>query len=341
MAPRTALVSSLESDASDMMEVLEAVSARVDNEGHLPPGERSLQGWVAAAVEALSPRDGKHLERVLEVARSACGADLALALRRVDAVTLVELGGTPAQRPRLPPVGDSLFRGVLGAPGCLFFEPEQAEAGWPAALRGAVALVPWESVEERRGAVLFVRRGTQPFSSQERGRLQALSALLASVARESDLERLTAGLRERVDAISHALPYGLIFLDPQEAEAWLNEPAAALLGLRAGKALAHPVARALAALQERAVRTARSWSTCSAKAPRSAATCSGTSSTLTASSPLPACWPARGPRAAGSGPSSTSPRPRARSGCWSSSTSRWSRLAERRTRRPRSRRPPR
>ncbi|KFE68733.1 hybrid sensor histidine kinase/response regulator [Hyalangium minutum] len=217
------------------------------------PGERSLPEWVAAAVAALSPRDGKQLERVLEVARSACGADLALALRRVDAVTLFELGGAPAQHPSLPPVGESLFRGVLGGQGCSFFEPEQAEPGWPYSLRGAVALVPWESVEERRGAVLLVRRGTQSFSPDERGRLEALCGLLVTVARESDLERLTAGLRERVEAISHALPCGLIFLNPQEAEAWLNEPAAELLGLPAGKAPAHLVAQAMAALRERAV----------------------------------------------------------------------------------------
>ncbi|WP_224242218.1 hybrid sensor histidine kinase/response regulator [Hyalangium gracile] len=216
--------------------------------GSLPPAS-SVGDVMVAAVAALAPRDGKHLERLLEVARGVCGADMVLALRRIDAVTVFELAGTP--HPRLPALDESIFRGTLGATGCFFFEPGQTAESVPEALQGATALVPWESVEARQGAILIVRAGTRAFSASERQVLEALAALLSTVARECDLERATATLRVRVDAITHALPCGLIFLDQNHAEAWINGLAAALLGLSEGQVPPHEVALSMAALRER------------------------------------------------------------------------------------------
>ncbi|WP_224366265.1 hybrid sensor histidine kinase/response regulator [Hyalangium versicolor] len=214
------------------------------------PPLRSLSASdvVAAAVAALMPRDGGHFERLLEVARDACGADMALALRRIDAVTVFELASTP--HPRLPPLEETLFRGMLGSTGCHFFEPGQDAEHLPAAFQGATAVVPWASIEERQGAILFVRADNRSFSPPERAILHALAGLLVTTVRECDLERATATLRVRVDAITHALPCALVFLDQNHAEAWVNGPGAELLGLSEGQVPPHQVALAMAALRE-------------------------------------------------------------------------------------------
>ncbi|MCP3100242.1 ATP-binding protein [Myxococcus sp. K15C18031901] len=222
-----------------------------------PPGLASqtsaMTDLMVSVVRALAVRDGSQLERVLEAVRRHCGAQLAVSLRRIDAVTVIEQAGTPAQRPHLAHLGEALFRGALGGSDWRFFDPEPRGGELPELLRGAGALLPWQSIDERRGGILLIRDGARPFSHEERVELQALAGLLVTTARERDLEGATEVLRARVDAISHALPCGLVFLEQNRLETWVNRPGALLLGLQEGQVPAHLMAPAMAALRARAV----------------------------------------------------------------------------------------
>ncbi|WP_253996809.1 ATP-binding protein [Myxococcus qinghaiensis] len=212
---------------------------------------------MVASVQALSVRDGGQLARVLEVVRQACHADVAVSLRSIDAVTVFELAGTPAARPRLAHLGEALFRGVLGETQWCFFHPSPQDLGLPEPLRGAMAVLPWQSVDDRKGALLLLRHGTTPFTPAEHAALRALSGLLLTAARECDLEGATETLRARVDAITDAVPCGLVFLEQNRVETWVNKPGALLLGLPEGQVPAHLMSRAMAALRERATNRAQ------------------------------------------------------------------------------------
>ncbi|MCE9672116.1 ATP-binding protein [Myxococcus stipitatus] len=234
------------------MKAWETATSDADELPGLAPQTPAMTDLMVSVVRALAVRDGAQLERVLETVRRHCGAQLAVSLRRIDAVTVIELAGAPAQRPRLAHLGDVLFRGALGGAEWRFFDPEPRNTELPEALRGAVALLPWQSIDERRGGILLVREGHQPFSHAERTALQALAGLLVTTARERDLEGATEVLRARVDAISHALPCGLVFVEQNRLETWVNRPGALLLGLSEGQVPAHLLAPAMAALRARA-----------------------------------------------------------------------------------------
>ncbi|NTX08575.1 ATP-binding protein [Myxococcus sp. CA040A] len=226
-----------------------------------PPGPPSVDPSVTelmvASVKALSLRDGGQLARVLEVIRQACRADVAVSLRRIDAVTVFELAGTPATRPRLAHLGELLFRGVLGEAEWRFFEPSPTDLALPAPLRGAMAVLPWQSVDDRKGGLVLLRQDTSPFTPTEQEALRALSGLLLTAARECDLEGATETLRARVDSITDAVPCGLVFLEQNRVETWVNKPGATLLGLPEGQVAAHLMSRAMATLRERATNRAR------------------------------------------------------------------------------------
>ncbi|WP_143097037.1 hybrid sensor histidine kinase/response regulator [Myxococcus fulvus] len=210
------------------------------------------------AVRALGTRDGGQLTRLLEVVRQACHADVAVSLRRIDPLTVFELAGTPAQRPRLAHLGEALFRGPLAEDSTWrFHEPRPQESGVPESLRGAMAVLPWHSVDDRKGGLVLVRQGPTGFSASERAGLQAVTGLLLTCARESDLESATETLRARVDAITDAVPCALVFLEHNRVETWVNKPGAALLGLPEGQVPAHQMSRAMASLRERATNRAQ------------------------------------------------------------------------------------
>ncbi|WP_141330735.1 ATP-binding protein [Myxococcus sp. AB025B] len=222
-----------------------------------PTGSLAVDAAVAelmvAAVRALGTRDGGQLTRLLEVVRQTCRADVAVSLRRIDPLTVFELAGTPAQRPRLAHLGEALFRGPLTEDSTWrFHDPRPQESGVPESLRGAMAVLPWHSVDDRKGGIVLVRQGAGGFSASERACLQALTGLLLTCARECDLESATETLRARVDAITDAVPCALVFLEHNRVETWVNKPGAVMLGLPEGQVPAHQMSRAMASLRERA-----------------------------------------------------------------------------------------
>ena len=191
------------------------------------------------------------LPRVLAVLHERFQADVVLALRRIDPVTALALGSAPAG---ILPDGmahAAIFAGALESARPVFNAVVTSGMGLPRSLRGALGILPWSSPDDPGGLVL-VRRASAPFSAEEQHTLVSVLPLFHLLARHLQKTELATAASARFDAVFQTLPHGLVFVDDRGSEAWVNEAAAALLGLPEGSHEPARVARSMAALWNRA-----------------------------------------------------------------------------------------
>ncbi|MDC3954203.1 hybrid sensor histidine kinase/response regulator [Polyangium jinanense] len=191
------------------------------------------------------------LPRVLAVLHERFHADAVFALRRIDPVTAVALASAPAGVLPDGMTHAAIFAGALESARPVFNTVVTCEMGLPRSLRGSLAILPWSSAEDAGGLAL-VRREIAPFSEEEQRALVSVLPLLHLLVRHVQKTELAAAASARFDAVFQTLPHGLVFVDDRGSEAWVNEAAAALLGLPEGAHEPARVARAMAGLWSRA-----------------------------------------------------------------------------------------
>ena len=228
---------------------------------HCPEPPESTESVVAQVLAALSPQGTEEdavapFERVLGILRNACGADVALALQRVDAVTAVALASVP--RGVLPDgmTTPALFSDALETGQSAYCNTEAAQV--PRLARGAAAIIPWPcprgTLDSRtlQGAVILIRHSAEPFSAPQRELLERLRGLFHLLTQLPSIVLRAEELRVRFEAVVQTLPHGLLFTDDSGAQAWVNDTAAAILQVPQGLVAPHIVANAMTALRNRA-----------------------------------------------------------------------------------------
>ncbi|HEX2569149.1 MAG TPA: response regulator [Polyangia bacterium] len=199
------------------------------------------------------------LERALSIVCEVSKADVALLLCQLDPVTARVVGSVP---PAVLPDGlttPAVFAGALDSGRSVYRIFDETSSAIPAPLRGSAAVVPWprprsraSGVDRTTGALLLIRRGVAPFSPPHQAFLEDLVGLFQVLVELEGEKQQVDESRVRLDAIVHALPHGLVFVDGEGAEAWVNGTAATLLELPQGAVAPPLVAQAMAALRARA-----------------------------------------------------------------------------------------
>ena len=222
----------------------------------VPQADGPQLARIVAALSPVAPEEEPvlALERVLAVLKEEFQADTVLALQHSDALTASVLASVP--RDALPGgmTTPEIFVGALESGRSVYHQGEPRLPGVPRTARGSTAILPWRAPGTGAtlsipGAVLLIRTGVRPFTDAERRFLDSLTGLLYTL---TQLQRATHRAEERsvfFDAIVRALPHGLLFVDESGASAWVNQPAAELLGISDGAVPIHQVARAMAGLR--------------------------------------------------------------------------------------------
>ena len=206
---------------------------------------------VIEAIGAGQPDSA--LARVLAVLRELIGADAAITLRKADSITALVLASSPED---VLPTGmthaaalESAFtaqRPVYDAPAKLDLRGKRDD-------RAIMAIVPW--LDARMiGATVLVRHQGNPFSAEERAAIESITGVLHCLALLRHKIAVAGAMRGRFDAIFRTIPSGIVFVDEDGAEAWVNHAAGRVLGMAPGAVEPVRVARAMSALWARAER---------------------------------------------------------------------------------------
>ena len=210
------------------------------------------------AVQAALFQETSHslpeavLAQILEICRTACAADLAIVLRKVDEVTAAALASAP---PAVLP--DGITTPALlddAAPGVRsnYYQRTELSRAVAVRLRGAVAVIFCSNRTESPCALVVVRRSGVEFAADCRAFLEGLSGILQTLVRLYDATLQADRMSARFDAMILALTHGLVFMDDSGDEAWINEAAAPILGLHAGAVAPQQISMAMESLRARA-----------------------------------------------------------------------------------------
>jgi len=206
---------------------------------------------IIAAISAGPPDTA--LLRVLEAAREAFAAHSAIALRKVDAVTAFALASSPSDILPSGMTHASVLDGALASGAPAFNVPAKLDLRSGRAARFLMAIWPWND-HRVPGAVILLRPENQPFADHEIAALQSIGGVFHSLALLRHNISVADAMRSRFDTIYRTIPSGLIFVDEDGAEAWVNHQAAQILALAAGTTEPARVARAMNGLWSRAER---------------------------------------------------------------------------------------
>lgn len=206
---------------------------------------------VVAAIGAGIPDSA--LARVLEVVREAFGAQAAVALRKVDAVTAFALASAPENALPAGITHASVLDTALAAGRPIFNVQSRLEVRNWRGLPATAAIFPW--IDPRMsGAVIVLRSENQPFTPEEIQDLESVAATFYALALLRHKITMADAMRSRFDTIFRTIPNGLVFVDEDGAEAWVNHRAAEILSIAAGTTEPARVARAMNGLWSRAER---------------------------------------------------------------------------------------
>ncbi len=219
-----------------------------DSPQHFAQATQAVLAMLAQPHNAGPPRDKMQL--LLALICQHCDAEVALLLRRVDAVTAIALAAEPVGILPDNVTTPALFQDALEREQSSYHAAAHTPAAVADTLRGMTAVLPCTAAEG--AAVVVIRRGGVPFSVPCQQFLESLCGVFQLLVQKHDAELQAEELRARFDAMVQTLPHGLVFLYDSGAAAWVNAAAGQLLDLPAGVVAPHRVALAMAALRARA-----------------------------------------------------------------------------------------
>jgi signal transduction histidine kinase/CheY-like chemotaxis protein/HPt (histidine-containing phosphotransfer) domain-containing protein len=208
-----------------------------------------VAGAVATADVAAQPHQA--LQRALDVVRVLFQLDTAVAFLQVDAVSALSLACSPphALASTTAPIG--AFGDALNQAQPVYRLTSASNPIVPHTLRGAMALLPWRS-GTLRGATVLVRHSGLAFSASERQSMESMADFLQLGSWLTYTFQSMEHERGRFDAIVDSVPHAMVYVDALGVESWINDRAAALLGLHTGAVEPATLASAMAALWSRA-----------------------------------------------------------------------------------------
>ena len=226
----------------------------------LPPiGAHTVSQLATALLPGTPGEDvSLRLARVLSIVKGLCEADVAIALQQVDELTASALASVPCDALPDGLTTPAIFAGAVSSGQSVYHIGDVPLPAIPRIAHGATAIIPWLGgdrpghLDTPPGAVVLVRHRLAPFTPEQRGFLDSLRGLFYTLV---ELHHLALRAEERsvfFDAIVKTLPHGLLFIDDSGAKAWINAPAASMLGIQEGSVPPHQVAPAMRELRARA-----------------------------------------------------------------------------------------
>lgn len=209
----------------------------------------------------LSSRPEEVLREVLALLRALSGADAVVALRQLDEVaaeTLVALPGSV-----LPESLSSarLFAEALAQGRCLYHSDYARVPGASRFLLAggarSLAVLPlrWNvqgGTAVSQGAILLIWHHRARFHLHLRSFVDQLLDELRTLLRFTDSTLRFEHLQARYGAILETVPQGVVFVEAQGAQGWVNPVAGEMLGLAPGPVEPVVLAQAMSALRSRA-----------------------------------------------------------------------------------------
>ncbi|HEY9859233.1 MAG TPA: ATP-binding protein, partial [Candidatus Obscuribacterales bacterium] len=178
------------------------------------------------------------LEQVLATLKEVTIADAALALRQLDEVTAEALVCLPATALPNALTTPSLFATAIAQNRCLYHTDYAAIPGASHVLLAqgvkSVAILPLRCSSGLQGAILlsWYRRVAIPTHVQQL--LESAIGELRTLLQFSDITLNLDKLQARFGAILETIHQGVVFVDESGEQGWLNQAAAAQLGITPG-----------------------------------------------------------------------------------------------------------
>ncbi len=211
---------------------------------------------ILATLTQFDTTPEQALTQAVSLLRDLTGADTAIAMRQLDAVSARVLVCLPSEALPNPLTTPAPFAEALVQRRILYYSDYAAAPGAARTLLSlgtrALVVLPLEEPGSFQGAILLLWSHPVSFSEPLKRCLEsllgALRTLLRFQAATFDLDRLQV----RLSTILEAIPQGVVFVDESGEQGWLNPAAALPLGLSPGKVEPQVIAQAMATLRAQA-----------------------------------------------------------------------------------------
>lgn len=209
---------------------------------------------LTQAEKATSPEQA--ITCALTTLRDLACADAAIVLRQLDSVTAEALVCIPETALPNRLTTPALFAEAVTQNQCLYYVnyPANDNAAPVLLAQGvkSLAVIPLPQPGQAQGAMLLLwQRPTQP-STHLKQLINAVRSGLGNLLRFQDLTLRLEKLQARLVAILETIPQGVVFIDENGEQGWLNQTAALKLGLPQGTVPPTAIAQAMMALRLRA-----------------------------------------------------------------------------------------
>lgn len=206
------------------------------------------------AERAASPE--QSIAYALARLRDLAAADAAIVLRQLDSVTAEAVICLPETVLPHRLTTPTLFTEAIRQNQCLYYtDYPSSDSPTPALLAQGIkslVVIPLQHPHNVQGAMLLLwRQHTQP-SPSLRQLIDALRSSLGNLLRFQDLTLRLEKLQARLVAMLETIPQGVVFIDENGDQGWLNQTAALQLGLPQGTVPPIAIAQAMMALRLRA-----------------------------------------------------------------------------------------
>lgn len=198
----------------------------------------------------------QSIARALKALRNLACADAAIVLRQLDSVTAEALICLPEQILPSRLTTPNLFAKAITQNQCLYYPDYAVSAdATPVLLAQGVkslAVIPLQQPSNIRGAILLLWQQPNQFSQHLKQLIDALRGGLSNLLRFQDLTLRLEKLQARLMAILETIPQGIVFIDENGDQGWLNQTAALQLALPQGNVPPTAIAQAMMTLRLRA-----------------------------------------------------------------------------------------
>ncbi|MBD2089840.1 GAF domain-containing protein [Microcoleus sp. FACHB-1515] len=217
----------------------------------------AAQGTIASLLQpetAQTPQ--QSIAQALVALRETTDADAAIALRQLDSVTAETLLSLPETVLPSRLTTPALFAEAIEQNACLF-HPNYPAIPNPASTllaQGVKSLVviPLRQSEQVQGAILLLWYRPVRFSQRLQQYVNSLRSSLSNLLRFQDVTLCLEKLQARLIATLETIPQGIVFLDENGEQGWINQTAAMQLNLPQGAIAPAAFAQAMTALRMRA-----------------------------------------------------------------------------------------
>jgi len=215
---------------------------------------QNILAELTQAEKAINPE--QSIAHALKTLRELALANAAIVLRQLDSVTAEALICLPEHALPSRLTTPNLFAEAIARNQCLYYPNYAAsDSATPVLLAQGVkslAVIPLQQPSNVQGAILLLwHQPTQP-SPHLKQLIESLQSGLSNLLRFQDLTLRLEKLQARLMAILETIPQGIVFIDENGDQGWLNQTAAMQLTLPQGNVPPIAIAQAMMTLRLRA-----------------------------------------------------------------------------------------